>query len=336
MEQEILSHQVINHTTTSSIQIANSTVGMCLIMAGYVIIAVAILMHIFGIMLIIIKSSEMTNLLILLMHLSFISIILLAVTTFSIYKHLNSIRSKYKMWLVVLYYIVKVAYICNLVLLTLDRLFMTFFDIRYRIIVTRTKLYIALAALWMIAIAYGVLVKFSTAINYTMSTREKVSLSYNGFAVLFTFAAYTVMSIKVKCMASKLGTNNSVTRDLCHKRLIPFLMVLFFFMFSMLPSIIEKQLYSRGDNKTSTEHARMVKIGLIDMHCLNHLLDPIIYILFQRCIRKKFKALCCCICNKGRYQSIRMQRRKMISTSSDLSNSLDEIGIDNNGIKLTN
>lgn len=322
MEQEMLFHQDFNHTITS---MHESFEGSMLIIAGYTIISIAILLHIFGIMLIIIKSSEITNQLILLMHLSFVSIILLAVTTFTIYKYSHAIRSKYKIWFVVLYYVMQIVYICNQILLTADRVLMTFYEIRYNVIFTRTKLYVSIAIIWMLAIAYGVVVKFSGRLNYSISAKGKASVAYSGFAVAFTFVCYAVILIKVKCRTSKLRANSSLSRDQSNKRLIPLLMVIFFFVFSMLPSVIETQMYKnitagRGD-------AQILSIGLIDLHCLNHMLDPFVYIFLQRRIRKKLKALCCG-CTNGRYRYIRT-RRKMASTSSDLSNSLDEMGIDN-------
>lgn len=325
MEQEMLFHYVVNHTATTTMT-NDSVTGTCLVIAGYVVIALAILLHIFGIMVIIIKSSEMCNQLLLLMHLSFVSIIMLAVITFSVYKHSNAIRAEYKIWIVMLYYVMQIVYVCNLVLLTLDRLFVTFFDIRYRVIVTRCKLFVAIAAVWILAIGYGVIVKFSSDLNYSISAREKVSLAYSGFTVAFTFVTYVVIFVKVKCMASKLRANHSVSRDEFRKRLIPFLMVLGFFIFCMMPSIIEKQMYS--SIKSNSPHARTLMISLIDMQCLNHLLDPFIYIFFQRRIRKKLKALCC-LFTKSRYQYIRACRKMASISSERSSNRLNEIGIDN-------
>jgi len=255
-----------------------------LIAIAYVIITVAFLFHIVGMILILTKSSEMTNQSLLLLHLSTTSIALLAVNVYAVYSFANSLPTNIQFR--VTFYTIYIAYVVNLLLLGMDRLALAFLDIRYSHVMSRKMFTLQIALLWILSVTFGLVTKYVAALNGNMNIRQEVSFSYNGFVVLFTAFSYVTIYIRVRSSRENVqSAGSTLSRDLFKKYLIPACLVLSYFLLNLVPSIIERFI-------NNTAHRRDVTIALIGLNCLNNLVEPIIYVFLQRSIRQKLAALC--------------------------------------------
>jgi len=253
----------------------------CLIVLVYILIAVAILMHMIGIVLILTKSSEMTNQSRLLLHLSVVSIALLCLNVYAVYGFtVRKTNATFK----IAFYVIYIAYIVNLLLLTVDRLALAFMVLRYSQVMSRGLCYVQLAVLWILALTYGLAVRYVKSLNSSMALRHDVSFGYNGFVVCFTGLSYAIILVRVKTSASRVSSSHTVTRDLFKKYLIPVFLVSSFFLLNVFPALIERYI-----KQSRTPEITILLIGL---NCLNNLFDPIIYIFLQRSIREKLNSLC--------------------------------------------
>ena len=321
LDMEHLLDQVANTTTEIGTKTTHNTT--CATITVIAVIGIAVVFHIFGIMLIIIKSSEMSNQSILLMHLSFISIILLAEKAYIVYRYTNPLSvCLYGPWTAVVFYAMHTAYLLSLSILSIDRLLFAIYDVHYRAVFSRIKLYFGILAVWLIATGYGLMVHYAPDLKISQAFLANVFFSCNSFTVAFTLLAYFVIILRVKTNA-KANICPHQSRDHLGKYAIPFCMVLFFFIFNMVPLLVVKKI------EINNAHAWILSMIVIGMDCLKHLLDAMIYIFLQQSICKKLKSLCCkCCYSKETYSSI-ITRNKMASISSSSNSSLYDIGIGN-------
>lgn len=247
-----------------------------------IIIGVGILFHTLGIILIMSKSSEMSNQSILLVHLSVISFLALGTNMYAV--HQKSYHILYSHVFITLYYTAYITYILNLILLTFDRLLMAFLNIRYEVFVTKTKTWMSLTAVWFIAIGYGFMVKYAPFYKNTTVFVENESFIYNGFVVCFTAIAYAAIAMKIKISASEVHSAR-LTRESTKKYIIPLVIVISFFLFNMLPSIVENKIQHHL-TKTQNRH---LTVALIGVNCLNNLVDAVVYIFLQNSIRRRLR-----------------------------------------------
>lgn len=251
-----------------------------LFIINMLVIGIGILFHIIGILLIVSKSSEMSNQSILLVHLSVVSLLTLGTNIYAV--HHKSFHIFFSHYFIMVYYVAYITYILNLILLTLDRLLMAFVNIRYQSIVTRTKTTVSLIVTWLLAIGYGLMVKYASFYKNRYAFVENESFIYNGFVVCFTALSYTAIAIKIKVSARDVHSTRMVKEN-SKKYIIPLVIVFSFFLMNLLPPALQKAF---PDQLTKTQ-TQYLTIGLIGVNCLNNLSDAIVYIFLQRTIRKR-------------------------------------------------
>ena len=137
----------------------------------------------------------------------------------------------------------------------------------------------ALAILWVLAILYGIMMKYAKFINHG-GYRKYASFVYNGIVVLVTLLIYVIIICKVNLLfdmnSSKITSKSKKTN--IRKYLVPFLIVGTFFLFNIVPAIITSTIkFDRAD-----------LILLIGINVLNYVSDPVIYIFIQPSIYKHF------------------------------------------------
>ena len=251
----------------------------------FLIIALALFFHLLGIVLILTNKSkrnglvqyEFSNQHLLLLHLSIVSIIGVFINSVAIYHKTHRIR--YPQYFIVIYYVAYLAYIINLVYLSFDRLILVLFPLKYRKKDSKALLISALAILWVLAILYGIMMKYAKFINHG-GYRKYASFVYNGIVVLVTLLIYVIIICKVNLLSdmnsSKITSKSKKTN--IRKYLVPFLIVGTFFLFNIVPAIITSTIkFDRAD-----------LILLIGINVLNYVSDPVIYIFIQPSIYKHF------------------------------------------------
>jgi len=250
-------------------------------------------LHLLGIVLILISETKKylhtmkySNQNILLLHLSIVSIISLFTNSIAVYNKTMKIR--FPDYFIMIYYISYITYIINLLYLSLDRLFFVFFPLRYRTIVSKLMIGVALLICWALGISYGFMMKYAKFINHGDYNRY-ASFVYNGALVFFTIIIYAAIIYKIHVSGKNLGnqkqendTKNKMKKKVnIRKYLVPFLIVFTFFLFNIIPAIITSE----------ASYGRAAIIGLIGLNILNHVTDPMIYIFIQPSIRKRLHML---------------------------------------------
>ena len=248
----------------------------------FLIIALALFFHLLGMLLILTNKSkrngiiqhELSNQHLLLLHLSIVSIIGVFINAVAVYHKTHRIRFPH--YFIVVFFVAYIAYIINLVYLSFDRVILVLFPLKYRKIASKFILMIALTILWVLAILYGIMMKYAKFINHGGYSKY-ASFVYNGLVVLITLIIYVVIICKVNLssnMHSKIVGQKKKTN--IRKYIVPLLIVGTFFLFNIVPAIIT----------SSTKFDRADVILLIGVNVLNYVSDPIIYIFIQPSIYK--------------------------------------------------
>ena len=260
----------------------------------FLIIALALFFHLLGILLILtnkrkrngIVRHELSNQHLLLLHLSIVSIIGVFINAVAIYNQAHRIR--YPNYFIIIYYVAYIAYILNLVYLSFDRVVLVLLPLKYKKPGYKFVLMGALIMLWVLAILYGIMMKYAKFINHG-GYRKYASFVYNGLVVLITLLIYVIIICKVNLLSNVQSSN---TTKNCNKRnirkyIVPFLIVGTFFLFNIVPAIIT----------ATTKFDRADLILLIGVNVLNYVSDPVIYIFIQPSIYNHFTKS-----SKGLYQ----------------------------------
>ena len=248
----------------------------------FLIIGLALFFHLLGMLLILtnkkrrngIVQHELSNQHLLLLHLSTVSIIGIFINAVAVYHKTHRIRFPH--YFIVVFFVAYIAYIINLVYLSFDRLLLVFSPLKYRKLASKITLVSALAILWVLAILYGIMMKYAKFINHGGYSKY-ASFVYNGFVVLITLIIYVIIICKVNIssnMHSKIVGQKKRTN--IRKYIVPLLIVGTFFLFNIVPAIIT----------STTKFDRADIILLIGINVLNYVSDPIIYIFIQPSIYK--------------------------------------------------
>ena len=251
----------------------------------FLIIALALFFHLLGILLILTNKKkrngvvrhELSNQHLLLLHLSIVSIIGVFINSVAIYNQAHRIR--YPHYFIVIYYVAYIAYIINLVYLSFDRLVLVLFPLKYKKSGYKFVLMGALIMLWVLAILYGIMMKYAKFINHG-GFRKYASFFYNGLVVLITLLIYVIIICKINLISnvhSSKTTKNFSKRNI-RKYIVPFLIVGTFFLFNIVPAVIT----------ATTKFDRADLMLLIGVNVLNYVSDPVIYIFIQPAIYKHF------------------------------------------------
>lgn len=256
----------------------------------YVIVALAIIFHIIGIAsLWKTKSREISNQSILLIHLSMTSFPSIILNAIAIYHKAH--RMYFPEGFIVCYNISHMAYILSLIYLAFDRLLFVLLTLKYRIYIVRLVIIVALVILWCIALSYGVMMEFGKLVNHSWYVQYS-SYIYNGFVIVFTTVAYLSIIFKV-IVSSRLVASSTVNaKTKIRKYAVPFCIVMTFFLFVFLPSLIANEVLPM----ITKYYRRTFLIGLIGLNVLNNVFDPIIYIFLQPKIRKKLRRYISRVC----------------------------------------
>ena len=302
-------------STTKPLKVIWTKEISAIFVIDFLVIALALFFHLLGIILILTNKSkrngiiqyEFSNQHLLLLHLSIVSIIGVFINSVAIYHKTHRIR--YPQYFVVIYYVAYIAYIINLVYLSFDRLVLVLFPLKYRKADSKVLLMSGLVVLWVLAILYGIMMKYAKFINHG-GYRKYASFVYNGLVVLVTLLIYVIIICKVNLLSdmnSSKITNKSKKANV-KIYLVPFLIVGTFFLFNIVPAIITSTMkFDRAD-----------LILLIGINVLNYVSDPVIYIFIQPSIYKHFIKTSKCVYYKcaGVSQSGSTKSRSSSQTSN--------------------
>lgn len=284
-------------TTSAAAAAGLSSQTETLIILVYVVIGIAIFLHVSGVLLLLTRMSEMNNQSMLLIHFSLVSIPLLSINICAVhligtsrYREQNLNNSA----LVVGYYTIHVAYIVNLLLLTIDRLALAFLNLKYSFVMSRKMFGLQAVILWSVAVVYGMITKYVSPISDSPEVRHDVSFAYNGFVVAFAILSYTGIFIRLRMTSSSSTPSGTLSRDMSKRYLIPALLVTTFMTLNLFPAIIERFIVLDDTPSASANQTRHHddELTLIGLNCLNILLGPIIYVVLQRTIREKLASIC--------------------------------------------
>ena len=272
---------------------SSSQVSTLLVLV-YLVIVIAIFLHLSGILLLFSKLSEINNQTMLLMHYSVVSIILLCFNICTAHltgsprqtlqQHYHPADS-----VAVGFYTIHIAFIVNLLLLTIDRLALSFLNLKYSFVMSRKMFCLQIVIMWIVAVVYGLITKYVSPIRESSSVQHDVSFAYNGFVVTFTLLSYAAIFIRVRITPTS-SASVTLSRDLFKRYLIPLFLVAIFFLLNLTPTIIERFVIVVP--LTNYKEQRDVTLTLIGLNSLQLLFGPIIYVVLQRKMREKLSSLC--------------------------------------------
>ena len=247
----------------------------------FLIIALALFFHLLGMLLILTNKSkrngivqhELSNQHLLLLHLSIVSIIGIFINAVAVYHKTHRIRFPH--YFIVVFFVAYIAYIINLVYLSFDRVILVLSPLKYGKLASKITLMSALVILWVLAILYGIMMKYAKFINHGGYSKY-ASFVYNGFVVLITLIIYAIIICKVNRSSKMHSKIVGKKKTNIRKYIVPLLIVGTFFVFNIVPAIIT----------STTKFDRADVILLIGVNVLNYVSDPIIYIFIQPSIYK--------------------------------------------------
>ena len=266
----------------------------------FTLIGIAILLHALGMFLQITmtKARDISNQSALLVHLSFASMFSIGTSASAVYH--KSFRIRFADEFIVFYYIAYMLYIINLVYLSADRLLFVYLSTSYHKYMTKKVLTVAIVLLWILSIGYGLFIKYAKFINHTNYLKFAPHV-YNGAVCLFTLVSYVAVIVKVRRTQSQVNSVrrtqsqiNSVNNSKLQQKssegrkaatfVLPVCIVLTFFFFNILPSILTMYVKVKG-----RKARQLYVIGLIGVNVLNNVSDPLLYIFLQSNIQIKLK-----------------------------------------------
>ena len=238
------------------------------------VIVAAFLLNILGICLLIKrKLKNLTTQNILIIHLSFVSIVNICTNTTALYWKFHN--TNFTEAFIAVYYFAHMGYVINLSLLVFDRFLCIAFPFYYKRKMTKFITFIEFGFLWLFSSAFGFLIHYSYLKNFISTYGSYV---YNGFLCVFYLCVYIFIIIKMYCSTTSVG------RELHSKKLflIPTLIVFSFFLFVFLPHVIAYNVKLKSKN---SKH--LLLLGLIGINMVNNVSDPIIYIYLQKNARQQ-------------------------------------------------
>ena len=180
---------------------------------------------------------------------------------------------------VVIYTTAHMAYILNLIFLTLDRLLYVLLKLNYKKYIKTYVLILSVSLIWILSIAFGFFLKYG---KYDRAKFFEYSHHvYNGFTTAFAAVAYIIIIAEVLISSKVSGASSNDSLKRIRKFLLPFLIVMTFFLFTYLPGIITAHI-NLGDRQ------KILIVGLIGVNILNIISDPLIYIFLQPKIKRQF------------------------------------------------
>ena len=218
---------------------------------------------------------KITNQKLFLVHLSFVTLLSLATNIFAIFLKASCI--KFPRSFIICFYIVYIAYIGNLIILTGDRALFVWLVLRYKSVCTKTNAYKSIIASWVIAICYGVILQMCGLLTIPKYVKY-ASFVYNGFTVLFTIVVYIFIALKVASSSKRVHVRRSslaVERKKYKKHILPLYIALTFILFSIVPPLIVNEV------EYDKEDTQIVVLGMIGVNMLNSISDPVTYILLS-------------------------------------------------------
>lgn len=181
---------------------------------------------------------------------------------------------------VVVYTTAHISYILNLIFLTLDRLLYVLLKLSYKKYMKTYLLVTSISLIWILSISFGLFLKYG---KYNRATFFKYSHHvYNGFTTTFAAVAYMIIIAQVLISSKISGASWENNRKKIRKFLLPFLIVMSFFLFTYLPGIITAHI-NLGDRQ------KILIVGLIGVNILNIISDPLCYIFLQPKIIRQLK-----------------------------------------------
>ena len=156
----------------------------------------------------------------------------------------------------------------SLIYISLDRMLAVRLNFRYRVVVTKERFQVIVAIIWIVAIITGIICGF---------------IAYNNTLIWGTWSAITMMSIIVSygyiiCVLIQQRRKFNGDSARSHGKIryrVPVWIVISFFAFLFIPDIIlliNENIFSNW---------------FLVMWYTNYLLDPIVYVFFEKCRNNK-------------------------------------------------
>ena len=191
---------------------------------------------------------------------------------------------------------VGMTYYLTMITLTLDRLAMCVLTIRYQIILTHRRMVITLISQWIISLAFSLLLFF---LNLSLRSSEIVQLPFDFSFLAITMSTYFMIFRKL--MNRKEDLQGEQTKNM-HKEnntrssnqdrhafkfcFTSGLIILSFFVLVAVPNIVYVMVLG-SDKSINVIDNHMLTFILIRQ--LNNVIDPCIYIFFQKNVRSLLK-----------------------------------------------
>jgi len=275
-----------NNTTISQNDDGWASAISAIVAVDFVLLVFAMLFHSIAaiLQLTTMKSKRKnTNQSLLLIHLSFVSFFCIATNVWAVFIQGYGMRGGRDF--VVTYYVAYLAYVANLIFLTLDRLLFVLLNLKYTKYVNKYVVGIVICVMWMVSIVYALVLKyakFDRATYFTYSHHV-----YNGFTTAFAVAAYLTIFVKV-FLSARVSSSSSIqqqkSKKILKKFLLPFAIVMTFFLFNYLPGILTAHVTFKEEGRT-----KLFVIGLIGVNILNLVSDPLFYVFLQPKIKRKLR-----------------------------------------------
>ena len=188
---------------------------------------------------------------------------------------------------------VGMTYYLTMITLTLDRLAMCVLTIRYKIILTHRRMVIVLISQWIIGLAFSLLLLFFSP---NIRSSEIVQLPFDFTFLAITMSTYftifrNFMKSKKDLHGKNMHQENNARSSDQDRHAFKFcftsgLIILSFLVLVAVPNIVYLMVF--GSKSIDVIDNHMLVYILIRQ--LNNVLDPCIYIFFQRDVRSLLKS----------------------------------------------
>ena len=252
---------------------------------------ISIIFHSFGIYCLHAQKGGNRNQRILLQNVSVIEIvkILYDYISFTSYYIYDTWYKKNQQLLDVIEVIIMTVIFFSFMMIDIERFFCITLNMKYKIYVTESLVKWVVFAMWMVGVTCGFVLWVGKDI---ISRKLYFYLVLGILVIVLTFITYSCI----------LKTYHSSRRDFCHKSRnlrqelkilrIPFLIILGFLLFNIIPDVILFMLDETSNISEDMYHASVI------LWAVGYLLDPLIYIFLNRKTRlvakTTFQGMCKC------------------------------------------
>ena len=192
------------------------------------------------------------------------------------------------------------ALFLTLAAITLERVLAVLLTIKFRLMVTKRRLALVIAIIWLISLSTVMMLRFSRKVRF-----NHIMLFLDSLLIIIYVGSYSYIFITVKKRRRALRGQNGGPNTNGLNLKVPFLLVLTLVCFNLIPDLVLFAGLKRPRWYSSIFY-------------INYISDPLIYLFGMPECKKRIKVMCCCT-------DRREQRSRTTSTATIICDNEDNM-----------